>query len=1138
MANRTVSVALKAEIGQYVAGMSKASAATMRVGEAARDSQATASKHFDLAGKAGLVMGGLVVAGLGMAIGKTMEFEKSMSAISAATGATGASLEQFRSAAMKAGADSQYSATEAANAITEMAKAGVSTKDILGGGLTGALDLAAAGQLDVADAAGIASVAMTQFNLSGKDLPHVADLLAAGAGKAMGSVDDLGQALKQSGLIASAAGLSIEETTGGLAAFASAGLIGSDAGTSFKTMLQALQAPSSKAAGVMADLGLNMYDANGNMLGLSDMAGQLQDKLGGLTEEQRNSALATIFGSDAVRAANVLYKEGSAGIAEWTAKVNDQGYASKQAAALTDNLSGDIERLGGALDTAFIKSGGGFTDILRALAQGLTGVVNGVSALMNIIGAIPGPILAAAAAMGAFLVLRGPLSGLFDTLATGATNAAFSMASAAGAAGGFKGALSSIASSVNPTMVAIGAATILLTSITSRLSETADQEDRLAQAMLNGGAAARKVNDDLRSQQPVEPFSWMRSLDEWTGAAASMDDVKKKARELYDAMTPLQQAQQDVTTSTNDLSFAIDKYGKDSPQARDAADALAQANQNLATKQGDVKTATDEATKALAATPAVMSSAFDSLSNYAAALGLDKDATKALTDASNQLGQSLADFIDPLGTYTGLLQQKAQAEADAANKTAEKTGASSKSWEDFKDSVHVTFGEYMKDLEDQVAAQNNWQTNMLLLAGRVSAGTLAELSKMGPQGAPLVADLVNRSDAELSRFDDITAQRSKEATDAWGAQLTLAAPVLAAIGKTAGQGVVASLVGQLQAGTTTVAQIAAQYGVNLAGGINPILKALGVPAVHGPAQSSGGFAAGGYTGDGPKYTPAGIVHRGEFVFPQEAVNRIGVSNLGAMAGLPGYASGGYVTSADVPRPPSTAPFGAPISTAGDASMSKEYDATTAWLNKNMGATGGGGPAGAGVQRWLPLVIASLNMVGQPTSLAQTVLRRMQQESGGNARAINLWDSNAKRGTPSKGLMQVIDPTFRSYAMPGHSSDIWDPLSNILASERYAMARYGSLSAAYNKAGGYANGGTTPVGEPFWVGEQGPELMWSSRQKYVSTAAQSREFSGGSGGGSSRTDARTYNNYITAVADPDAAARALMERQRDMELLHG
>src|SRR5206468_10368787 len=189
-------------------------------------------------------------------VAKSREFEKAMSAVQAATGATASTMGDLRAAAIKAGADTMYSATEAAQGITEMAKAGVSAKDIMGGGLTGVLSLAAAGQLEVADAAGIASTAMTQFRLSGAQLPHVADLLAAGAGKAMGSVDDLGQALNQAGLVASSAGLNIEETTGTLAAFASAGLVGSDAGTSMKTMLQALQAPSSKAAQVMSDLGI------------------------------------------------------------------------------------------------------------------------------------------------------------------------------------------------------------------------------------------------------------------------------------------------------------------------------------------------------------------------------------------------------------------------------------------------------------------------------------------------------------------------------------------------------------------------------------------------------------------------------------------------------------------------------------------------------------------------------------------------------------------------------------------------------------------------------------------------------------------------------------------------------------------
>lgn len=86
---------------------------------------------------------------------------------------------------------------------------------------------------------------------------------------------------------------------------------------------------------------------------------------------------------------------------------------------------------------------------------------------------------------------------------------------------------------------------------------------------------------------------------------------------------------------------------------------------------------------------------------------------------------------------------------------------------------------------------------------------------------------------------------------------------------------------------------------------------------------------------------------------------------------------------------------------------------------------------------------------------------MQQESGGNPHAINNWDSNAAKGTPSKGLMQTIDPTFQSYKDPGFD-DIWDPEANIRASMNYAMATYGSLSAAYDRAGGYKKGGVLPA----------------------------------------------------------------------------
>lgn len=127
--------------------------------------------------------------------------------------------------------------------------------------------------------------------------------------------------------------------------------------------------------------------------------------------------------------------------------------------------------------------------------------------------------------------------------------------------------------------------------------------------------------------------------------------------------------------------------------------------------------------------------------------------------------------------------------------------------------------------------------------------------------------------------------------------------------------------------------------------------------------------------------------------------------------------------------------------------------------RGMMVPGGDFKPGSGVMRWRPEVIEALKILNQPTSEAvvNMVLRRMQRESNGNPRAINLWDINARRGHPSKGLMQVIDPTFRSHGHPGYKSNIWDPLSNILAGMRWSIYRYGSLAAGFNRRGGYAEG---------------------------------------------------------------------------------
>lgn len=133
-------------------------------------------------------------------------------------------------------------------------------------------------------------------------------------------------------------------------------------------------------------------------------------------------------------------------------------------------------------------------------------------------------------------------------------------------------------------------------------------------------------------------------------------------------------------------------------------------------------------------------------------------------------------------------------------------------------------------------------------------------------------------------------------------------------------------------------------------------------------------------------------------------------------------------------------------------------------------------ASKGVEQWRSLAIKALQLTGQYSAAnLNSLLYQMQTESSGNPNAINLWDSNAKRGTPSKGLMQVIDPTFRAYAMAPYNKNIWDPLGNMIASIRYAVSRYGSLGRAY-QGHGYASGGFPQMGEFFMARESGPELV--------------------------------------------------------------
>ncbi|GAA1250733.1 TP901 family phage tail tape measure protein [Microbacterium phyllosphaerae] len=686
MAERVTAVILEADISQFARAMNQAADSTKQVSDEGKKLAET-HQAMTLLGTGMLAAGAAIAAGVGVAVMKYAEFDAAMSNVAATGDDARANMDALREAALDAGASTVFSATESANAIEELAKAGLSAKDILGGGLKGALDLAAAGGLEVADAAGIAATALKVFNLRGEDMSHVADLLAAGAGKAMGDVSDLSAALAQGGQIAAQTGLSIEETTATLAAFASQGLLGSDAGTSFKSMLQRLTPQSKEAADKMKELGISAYDASGNFVGMEKFAGNLQTALKNLTPEQRNAALAVIFGSDAVRAASVLYSEGADGVRKWTEAVNDQGYAAETAAQRLDNLIGDWEAFTGALDTAFITMGEGLDGPLRGLVQGLTGLVDGFNDLPDAgkqgvlwiglvtagVGLLGGATLIAVPKLAAFKIA-------LQTLGVSGASALSGISRFASFLGG-------------PWGIALVLATGVVTELATAQARAQERAKAYADTLAEGTQKVTKATRELIAENITAKegaFLWLEgnsaadaakdlgiSLDTVRkaieGNADALDEVNSKTQAAIDGYDFWNQESIKLNSSAVYLRDNIEKETGALDQAAQAAREKAEANRESTSATDDATAATEDFEAATQAAVGELEDMVQALLNVA---GGAKDMTQshddalasinALVEAAAVEGASLTGTNDASIRFRDSIREVEQAHLDSA----------------------------------------------------------------------------------------------------------------------------------------------------------------------------------------------------------------------------------------------------------------------------------------------------------------------------------------------------------------------------------------------------------------------------------------------------------------------------------------
>ena len=343
-----------------------------------------------------------IVAAGGAATSVAANFDDAMSQVQGALGGASTDMDGLRGLALQLGADTVFSATESAQAMVELAKGGLTEAQIKGGALAASMDLAAAGQLNLADAAATTVQMMGSFGLGAGDATRIANALAGAANASSADVSDLTQAMSQCSAQASLAGWSLEDTAAALALFADHGVKGSDAGTSLKTMLQRLAAPTDQAAEAIAAYGLNIRDSNGKMKDISGIADELTGKLGSLSDAERDAALQTIFGSDASRAAAILMQSGSEGLAKYIAATNDATAAETMASAQKGELSWALENMGGAVESASIAFG-------TALAPAITAVAGVIGNVAEAFASLPAGVQTGIAVVLALVAALGPL---------------------------------------------------------------------------------------------------------------------------------------------------------------------------------------------------------------------------------------------------------------------------------------------------------------------------------------------------------------------------------------------------------------------------------------------------------------------------------------------------------------------------------------------------------------------------------------------------------------------------------------------------------------------------------------------------------------------------------------------------------
>ena len=302
------------------------------------------------------------------------DFEASMSNVEALSGASGDELEALSDKAKEMGASTKFTAGESADALSYMALAGWNTQSMLEG-ISPVLNLAAAANMDLAQASDIVTDYLTAFGLKASDTTHFVDVMAYAMAHSNTDVIQLGEAYKACASTATSLGYSVEETTAVLATMANAGVKGGEAGTALNAIFTRLATNTKKCGDELASYGVNIYDAQGNMQSLSSILTGIAGVWGDLTDQEQANLAKTIAGTTQYSKLQTIMAgcseaaaEGGQSFSDYTAALNDcAGSADKMAGTMLDNMNGRLVLMQSAADGLKIAIGEDLTPTLSKL---------------------------------------------------------------------------------------------------------------------------------------------------------------------------------------------------------------------------------------------------------------------------------------------------------------------------------------------------------------------------------------------------------------------------------------------------------------------------------------------------------------------------------------------------------------------------------------------------------------------------------------------------------------------------------------------------------------------------------------------------------------------------------------------------